>query len=92
MNPAITLRAVEDDGRFIEVSGTGFSLNQPVRLDYIISDRSVPTTSQTGDVTLTSNGTGRFIQRIKVNLAGEISGAQVKATDIASAMTATASI
>src|SRR5436853_6996574 len=46
VNPAITLRAVEDDGRFIEVSGTGFSLNQPVRLDYIISDRSVPTTSQ----------------------------------------------
>ena len=91
-NPTITLRAVADQGRFIEVAGSGFTCNKTVRLGYDITSGGGPTTHQTGEETLTSDGAGSFIHRIRVNLGGDISGAQVQATDVASDMTATASI
>jgi len=91
-HPAISLRAVADQGQFIVVEGTGFTSNQPVILGYDIASGGAPTTHQTGQDTLTSDGTGRFVHRIRVNLAGDISSAQVQATDIASNMKATASI
>jgi hypothetical protein len=91
-NPVITLRAVEDQGRFIEVDGTGFTCNQTVKLGYDITSGGAPTTHQTGEDTLTSNREGSFIHRIRVNLGGDISNAEAKATDVASDMTATASI
>ena len=90
--PAITLSAIEDGGRFIEVAGSGFTPSQTVTVDYDITTTDVPTTDQTGQDTLTSDDAGRFIDRIRVNLGGDIHGAAVKATDVASAKVATASI
>lgn len=90
--PAITLRAVEDGARFIEVAGTGFTPAQSVKLGYDIFSGGGPTFHQTGEETLTSAPTGAFIDRIQVNNSGDISGAQVEATDVASGMTAEASI
>ncbi len=91
-NPTITLNAIEDGGRFVEVVGNGFSPNQVVRLGYDIFSGGGPTTHQTGEDTLTSDGTGHFVHRLAVNLAGDISGAQAQATDVASGATATGSI
>jgi hypothetical protein len=88
--PAITLLAVENGGRFIEVAGTRFTPTQRVTLDYDITSGGVPTFNQFGEDTVTSDPTGAFIHPIQVK--GDISGAQVKATDVASGMTATASI
>lgn len=90
--PAITLRAVVDQGRFIEIKGIRFTPGQTVKLGYDISSGGGPTTHQIGEDTLMSDGTGNFLHRIQVNLAGDISGAQAQATDIASGTTATASI
>ena len=89
-HPAISLRAVADQGQFILVDGTGFTSNQPVILDYDFTSGGAPTFNQQGQDTLTSDGTGRFAHRIQVR--GDISSAQVTATDIASNMKATASI
>jgi hypothetical protein len=91
-NPRITLRGAAQEGRAIEVAGNGFTANQPVRLGYDIAAGGAPTTHQTGNDTLTSSGGGSFVHLIKVNLAGDISGAQVLATDVASDATASASI
>nr|WP_232460145.1 hypothetical protein [Burkholderia ubonensis] len=89
--PTITLRPVADEGRFIEVTGNGFTSGGTVQLSYDIFSGSGPTTHQTGQKTLTSNGTGNFLDRIPVIL-GEVSGAQVEATDTASGATADGSI
>lgn len=91
-NPAITLRAVADQGRFIEVTGIRFTPNQTVKLGYDITSGGGPTTHQNGEDTFTSTNTGSFIHRIRVNLGGDISGAQAQATDVASGAMATASI
>jgi hypothetical protein len=91
-NPAITLQAVEDQGRFIEVQGIRFTPNQSVKLGYDIMSGGGPTTHQTGEDVVGSDGSGSFIHRIRVNLGGDISGAQVLATDVASGATATAAI
>ncbi|MGO9719788.1 MAG: hypothetical protein ACLPIG_20150 [Methylocella sp.] len=92
-NPAIGLSLVENSGgRFVEVAGTGFTPNQNVKLGYDITSGSGPTTHQTGEDNLASDQTGGFIDFIRVNLGDNISGAQVQATDVASGMTATASI
>lgn len=91
-NPAITLRAVADEGRFIEVAGIRFTPSQTVKLGYGITNGGAPQTDQFGEDTLMSDGRGSFIHRIRVNLAGDISGAQVQATDVASDATVTASI
>nr|WP_256253643.1 hypothetical protein [Burkholderia ubonensis] len=91
LRPTITLRPVADEGRFIEVTGNGFTSGGTVRLSYDIFSGSGPTTHQTGQKTLTSNGTGNFLDHIPVNL-GEVSGAQVEATDTASGATADGSI
>ncbi|MBD2066125.1 hypothetical protein H6F93_01030, partial [Leptolyngbya sp. FACHB-671] len=92
VEPKITLRAVQDQGRFIEVTGIKFTPNQTVRLGYDIASGGAPTTHQIGEDTLTSSETGTFIHLIGVNLAGDLSNAQVQATDVASSATATASI
>ena len=73
-NPAITLAAIIDAGRFIEVAGTGFTPNQTVTLAYDISTGGAPDTHQTGVDTHSSDGMGSFIHRIPVNLAGDIGG------------------
>jgi hypothetical protein len=91
-HPAIRLRAVAEEGRFVEVEGVGFTPNQPVKVGYDIVAGGGPTTHQFGEDTLTSDAAGRFIDRIKVNLGGNISGAQAQATDLASNEVATASI
>jgi hypothetical protein len=93
-HPAIILAAVSDgEGRFIAVTGVKFSLNQTVKLGYDIFSGGGPTTHQTGENTLTTDGTGGFLHRIHVNL-GQSSGvqAQVQATDVASGAIATASL
>jgi len=90
--PTITLRAIADQGRFIEVAGNGFTASQAVKLGYDISSGGGPTTHETGEDTLTSDFIGSFTDRIPVNLGGDISGAEAEATDVASGATATASI
>jgi len=87
-NPAITLRAIADQGRFIEVTGIGFTPNQTVKLDYLFKLQSDVNTSSPGTETLTSDGTGSFIFRIRVTLV-DISSAEVTATDVASGATDT---
>jgi len=92
-NPAIGLSLVENSGgRFVEVSGTGFTPNQSVKLGYDITSGGGPTTHQTGEDNFASDQTGGFIHFIRVNLGENISGAHVQATDVASGMTTTASI
>jgi hypothetical protein len=92
VNPAITLRAIQDGGRFVEVAGTGFTRNDSVKLGYDIIGFSQdgPTPHQIGEVMLTSDSIGEFSHPIQVQ--GDISGAQAQATDIASGATATGSL
>ena len=82
MNPSIRLRALAPvgEGRFIEVIGTGFTPNQIVKIGYDISSEGAPTTHQTYEDTFTSNPTGSFVRRIKVNLACEVPSATVRET------------
>jgi hypothetical protein len=89
VDPAITLSAVQDQGRFIEVTGIRFTPNQNVNLDYLFKFQSDVNTSTSGTETLRSDGMGSFVSRIRVTLT-DISIAQVKATDVASGKTATA--
>ncbi|WP_175307781.1 hypothetical protein [Streptomyces lunaelactis] len=90
---SITLRAitVSGEGRFIEVSGLGFTPGKNVKLGYDIFSGGGPTTHQLGEDAFTSDSEGRFARRIRVNLT-EISGAQVQATDEASNAAVTASL
>lgn len=90
--PSITLRAISDQGRFIEVSGSRFSIGSNVKLSYGIHTSATPTTHTFGEDVVGSDGHGNFIHRIRVTLAGDIAGANVQATDIASGLTATASL
>jgi hypothetical protein len=83
---------VQDEGRFFEVTGIRFTPNQSVKLGYDITSGGAPTTHQHGEDTLTSDETGGFLHRIRVNLGGDISGAQVQATDVASGVSVTAEI
>lgn len=92
ISPAIKLRGVAFEGRFIEVVGAGFTSNHAVKLGYDIRSGGAPTTHQTSEVQLASDGAGGFTHRIKVNLAGDIAAAQALATDIASGATANGSI
>lgn len=91
VNPAVTLRAVADQGRFIEVTGTGFTANQAVKIAYHFSTEGAPDTTTSGENMLTSNGAGSFVHRIPVTL-GEIGAAQILATDIASGIAVEGSI
>jgi len=87
--PAITLHAIQDGGRFIEVTGRDFTPIGSVTIGYDITSGGGPTTHQTGEEVLTSDGAGRFVHRIRVNLAGDISGATAQATDVATNTIAT---
>lgn len=91
-HPAIRLRAVAAQGRYVEVAGEGFTPNQPVRVGYDIYAGGVPITHQLGEDTLTSDASGKFIDRIPVNLGGVFKGAQAQATDVASNAVAMASM
>lgn len=91
-HPGIALHAIVDGVRFIEVSGTGFTVNERVKLGYDITAGGAPSTDQTGEDTFTSDGAGNFVHHIRVNLAGDISAVQAQVTDVASDAIATASI
>jgi len=91
-HPAIVLRAVAAQGRFVEVVGEGFTPNQPVKVGYDIFAGGAPSAHQLGEDTLTSDAAGRFVDRISVSLGGDIAGAQAQATDLASNAVATASM
>ena len=90
--PAITLRPIQDQGRFIEVTGNRFTPSGSVKLGYDIFTGGAPNTHQTGEDTFNSDGIGGFIHRIRVNLGADVGGAQAQATDVASGRTATAEI
>lgn len=94
IDPSIKLRAIAPagSGRFIEVTGIGFTPGQIAKISYDIQSGGGPTTHQTGEETVTSDGTGNFVHPIQVNLGGDISQAGVQATDVASGATASASI
>jgi hypothetical protein len=63
-----------------------------VKLGYDVSSGGATITDQTGQDTLSSDRIGGFVHCIAVNLAGDISGAQIQASDVASDKTATASL
>jgi uncharacterized protein with LGFP repeats len=90
--PSVQLRPVADPVPSIEVTGIGFTPNQTVQLGYDITGFSAdgPTPHQLGEDTLTSDATGRFMDRIRV--AGDITAAQARATDLASGATATGAL
>lgn len=83
-HPAIRLRTVAGQGRFVEVEGEGFTPNQPVKVGYDIVAGGGPATHQFGEDTVTCDAAGRFIDRIEVNLGGTISGAQAQNCQVAS--------
>ena len=90
VDPVIRLSAVRDQRNFIEVNGTRFTPNRTVKLGYDIIGFSAdgPTPHQISEDTFMSDGQGSFVHRIEVH--GDISGAQAQATDVASDKTATA--
>ena len=90
--PTITLSAIEDNGKFIQVTGAGFTPTQAVTIEYWIEateDDGPTTTTQSppGGDPDRSDFLGNFIHRIPVGLAG-VTGAQVIATDVASGIPA----
>lgn len=92
ISPIIQLRAVANQGHFIEVLGTGFTRKQTVKLAYDIFVGSGPTTHQTGEDTIMSDEKGIFFYSIQVNLGSDIDGAQAKATDLASSVAASSKL
>ena len=81
VTPAISLQAIQrDDGRFIEVHGTGFTPNSKVTLSYDITAGGGPTTHQFGDHTAETTTSGALTDDIKVNFP-DTSGASVGALD-----------
>ena len=60
LHPGITLRAVVDQGRSIEVTGIGFSPSQGVKLGYDIRSGGAPTTHQHGEDVITSDNAGKI--------------------------------
>lgn len=91
-HPAIKLRAVPGERRFVEVTGVGFTPNHTVKLGYDIVASGAPTDHQLGEDTLTCDAAGAFVDRIPVNLGGNINFAQAQAVDLASSAVAMASI
>jgi hypothetical protein len=90
--PRITLNPIEDDGKFIQVTGAGFTPTQAVTIEYWIEateDDGPTTTTQSppGGDSDRSDFLGNFIHRIPAELAG-VTGAQVIATDDASGISA----
>ncbi|MET7303946.1 hypothetical protein [Embleya sp. NPDC005575] len=92
--PFITLGPVTrpGEGRFIEVAGRGFTPAKPVELNFQIRAGGSPTTTQTGQQTVAADGSGLFKALIKVNLSGDISSAGVKAVDVTTNASSSASI
>jgi hypothetical protein len=90
--PHIALRAIQnDEGRFIEVDGGAFTPNGAVSLAYDFSTGGAPDTHETGEANAGADGGGAFTTTIKVNLP-EIGEVGVKATDVATNRSATASL
>jgi hypothetical protein len=94
VRPKISLRAIAPagEGRFIEVTGNEFAPVNTVSLAYDIRGGGGPTTHQTGEDKVTTSRDGGFVHPIKANLGGDVSGAQVRATDMATGLTTDASI
>jgi glycerol-3-phosphate cytidylyltransferase-like family protein len=92
IDPKISLKAVQDQGRFLEVSGHKFSPENTVKLDYLFKFQGDGVNNSTsGTETATSDSEGSFVFNIKVT-QGEFSSAQVKATDLNSTLATSASI
>jgi hypothetical protein len=89
--PAISLRLIADQGRFVEVTGTNFTCNKQIMLTYSMTDQGEVNTHTSGTENTTSDAAGKFTFRIRVTLSS-ISFASVKATDVASGGETTASI
>jgi len=78
---AVSLRAVQrPDGRFIEVTGTGFSPNANVHISYDIFTGGAPNTHETGDDALATTPDGAFHHDVKVSLA-DVGGVNVSVVD-----------
>jgi len=88
----ITVRAMTGQRRFVEVSGVGFTPNQAVKVGYDIAAGSAPADHQLGEDTVICDAVGAFVDRIAVNLGGNIDFAQAQAVDLASNAVAMASI
>ena len=91
-HPFIALRAVRDDqGRFVEVTGRGFTPNGSVRIGYLFKAADGQTSSSaTKDVPSSADGDlGRV--RLPVTL-GDLHYAAVEATDTASGRATTAEL
>ena len=81
VTPTIALRAIQrNDGRFIEVTGSGFTPNSGVTIVYDLFDRDGPTTHETGEHNSETGTGGTFTDDIKVNIV-DITGANVGALD-----------
>lgn len=90
--PTITLKGIVAEGRLVSVTGDGFTPVEPVKIAYDIFAGGGPTTHETGEDDLISDTSGRFVHNIRVNLAGDIAGANVQAIDVGSGAKATASL
>ncbi|KQW06937.1 hypothetical protein [Streptomyces sp. Root369] len=90
--PSISLEAIQvpGEGRFVEVTGRGFTHNNGVEVDYDLFVGAGPTTHQFGQDDLSTNGAGDFVDRITVN--SDISGANVQAKDLTSGVAVFASL
>jgi hypothetical protein len=90
-SPSITIRAIADQERFIEVEGSGFEPNQPAQIKHQV--RLFPSGDfQPPDAprNVTSDSAGRLSDRIPID--SDISSATVSAFDFGSGETSTATL
>jgi hypothetical protein len=90
MYPIITVRVVEEMGRFVEITGRWFARNATVTIDYNIQENGP--TSMIGQDVVTTDARGRFVHAIPVTFTGDIQWISVVATDLASGATGNESI
>lgn len=90
INPAITVRFINNQGNFLEVTGGGFTPNRSVKLSYLIKDQGSVTTTTSGTESLMCDGSGKFLFQTRVTSVNA-SFAQAKAIDEASGAQATGS-
>jgi hypothetical protein len=88
--PIITVSVVEGPGRFVEVTGTSFSPNATVTIDYNIKENGPA--NLIGQDVVTSGVEGNFVALIPVSFSGDIQWISLTATDLASGATGNAAI
>ncbi|MFC5567071.1 hypothetical protein ACFPOC_11705 [Rubellimicrobium aerolatum] len=90
--PRIAIAALQDgQGRFIEVTGSNFTANGRVSLDYQLKAGGAPANMAVGNLGAQADAKGAIRARIDVALIG-LTNAAVKATDQTSNRSATAEI